>query len=191
MTSPPRILLNPYQRTVVIGAVLNLILILLFPPFRETSIVRGTFQNFDSFCWILSGDARLIHGQLLGMEAIFLISNALAGWLVMQHSGADAARPVQYNQGLAIFGAVNFGLVFSFPPFEQYSRLIRIAVPQFDAFHFMFGEWAGRALFVPMLYLECTLVAVNLLLLHLMFNAVRRRFPAGQAQPAEAPPAPQ
>ncbi len=182
--------MNPYQRAVVIVAAVNLVLILLFPPFRELSIVRGAYENFDRFSWLLSGDPQLIHGQLLAIELILVVSNALAGWLVMQHSGADAARPVQYNQGLMIFAAVNFGLVFTFPPFEQYSRVIRLAIPQFDAFHFLFGEWGRQPFFVPLLHLECTLVAVNLLLFHLMFNAVRRRFPAGYAQPAEAPRAP-
>jgi hypothetical protein len=176
-------MMNQYQKVVVVVAAANVLLLLLFPPVLDTSILRHASHNFDSFSPIfMVWGTRPIFWDLLAIEMIFLITNALAGWLVMQHSGEQADRLVNFNQGLLIFGAVDFALIFCFPPFEQYSSMIRIEMPRFDGFYFFLGDKMQRHFFIPLLYLECMVIAVDLLLLHLLFNIIRRNLSAADAR---------
>ncbi len=174
--------MNQYQKVIVTVAVANVFLTLMFPPFQDISLIRGAMHSFDSFLplyWAF--ESRQIHRELLSLELIFVVTNALAAWLVMQHSGERRDRPVHFLQGLLIFGAVNFALIFSFPPFEQYSSLVRIEIPRFDGFYFLLGDKMHRHIFVPLLYIESILIAVNLLLMFLLFNVVQRSLSASDA----------
>jgi hypothetical protein len=175
--------MNQYQRVIVVVTALNVVLLLLFPPILDTSILRGASHSFDSFSPIFAiWGTRQIYWDLLTIEIVFVVTNALAGWLVMQHSGDRPERSANVNQGLLIFGAVDAALIFSFPPFEQYSSLIRIQIPHFDGFYFLFGDKMQRHFFVPLLYLECMLIAIDLLILYLLFGVVRRNLSADDAR---------
>jgi hypothetical protein len=182
-TSDRTTTMNQYQRIIVIVAVADMLLMLLIPPYQETSLLRGAALGFDSYAPLFGANgARPIHRELLTLELIFVLCNALAAWLVMQHSGERPEQRVHYEHGLMIFGAVNLALIFSFPPFEQYSAFIRIEMPRFDGFYFMFGDKMRRHLFIPLLYLECILISVNVLVLYLLFNLVRRSLSATDAR---------
>jgi hypothetical protein len=175
--------MNQYQRIVVVVAAANVLLLLLFPPVLDTSILRHASHNFDSFSPIFTvWGVRPIFSDLLAIEIIFVVTNALAGWLVMQQSGDRPDRLVNFNQGLMIFGAVDVALIFCFPPFEQYSSMIRIEMPRFDGFYFFFGDKMQRHFFIPLLYLECMVIAVDLLLMHLLFNILRRNLSGADAR---------
>ena len=41
--------MNKYQRLVVIVAVIDLLVMILFPPFNGRSLVKGTMESFDGF----------------------------------------------------------------------------------------------------------------------------------------------
>jgi hypothetical protein len=175
--------MNQYQKVIVVVAALNALLLLLFPPILDTSILRHASHSFDSFSPILLvWGKRQIYWDLLSIEIIFVVTNALAGWLVMQHSGERTDRRVNFSQGLLIFGAVDVALIFCFPPFEQYSTMIRIEIPRFDGFYFLFGDKMQRHFYVALLYLECMVIAVDLLVLYLLFNVVRRGLSAADSR---------
>jgi hypothetical protein len=175
--------MNQYQKVIVVVAALNVLLLLLFPPVLDTSILRHASHSFDSFSPIfLIWGTRQIYWDLLAIEIIFVVTNALAGWLVMQHSGERSEHRLNVSQGLLIFGAVDVALVFCFPPFEQYSSLIRFEMPRFDGFYFLLGDKMQRHFFIPLLYLECMVIAVDLLVLYLMFGIIRRNLPADDAR---------
>jgi hypothetical protein len=166
---------NQYQKVIVVVAALNIVLLLMFPPVLGTSILRSAGHGFDSFMPLYQVlGKRQIYWDLLTIEIIFIAINALAAWLVMQHSGEKPGRRVAFDHGLLIFGAMDLALIFCFPPFQQYSTLIRVEMPRFDGFYFLLGDKMQRHFYVPLLYLECMVILVDLLLLYLMFNIVRR-----------------
>ena len=73
---------------VVILAIVNLMLVFLFPPF-ETPPIAGKFGGgggFDGFQFALggSGERRTVFIPLLYIEVIFVLLNACVAWLVLR-----------------------------------------------------------------------------------------------------------
>jgi hypothetical protein len=170
--------MNRYQKTVATVAAFNILLMLLFPPFLDNPMGRLTPRSFESFYLVFAPPAgRIVYRPLLTIEIVFVLANALAAWLALnarpgtrEHfSDASVAR------GLAWFAVADFALIGLFPPFEPYSSLLRIQQGGFDAFYFLFGDKWQRPVFVPLLHFEITLVAIDLLVVWLVFGLLRRR----------------
>lgn len=165
--------MNRHQKAVAVMAALNLLLLLLFPPFLDSPMQRGTFRSFESFYFLLMAPpGRIIHQELLTIEMFFVFANALAAWLALNaRDGAEIELGEKAAlRGLAMFGAANIALVFLFPPFQPYQSLVRVPPEGFDGFYFVFGDKRHRALFAPFLYLETILIAINLLIAWLIFG---------------------
>ena len=168
--------MNRYQNAVAVIAILNLALLMLFPPFMDNPIQRGAFRSFESFYFLLlAPPGRIVHQELLTIEVLFVIANALAAWVVLntkvgvqpQLSEADVLR------GLTLFGSANIAVILLFPPFQPYPSLVRVPPEGFDGFFFVFGDKRNRDFFVPFLYLELILVTINLLITWLVFGLLR------------------
>lgn len=157
-------------------AALNLLLLLLFPPFLDNPIQRSAFRSFESFYFVLMAPpGRVIHQELLTIEMFFVFINVLAAWLAL--NGKDGAE-IRLSEsaalrGLALFGAANVALVFLFPPFQPYPSMVRVPPEGFDGFYFVFGDKRHRAFFAPFLYLEMILITINLLIAWLIFGLLR------------------
>ncbi len=166
--------MNRYQKVTVIVAAVNLLVMLLFPPFLDNPLRVGAARNFDGFFPIFTAwGLRPVHKEMLTLELIFVAANGLAAWLALNSPTAETRRP-RLDRGLFVFASVNLGIVLLFPPFEHYSSLVRIATPGFDSFYFVLGDKMHRSIFLPLLYLEVILVVTNLLTLWLLFGAVER-----------------
>lgn len=168
--------MNKYQRVVVIVAAVNVALMLLFPPFLDNPIRRGALPGFDGFYPLLTnlGNKR-IHNPLLTMEVLFVAINALIAWLLLDRKAAQGQQPeVRYMRAIGLFAAANLAVLLCFPPFETYSSLLKNEPTGFDGFYFIAGDKRHRNFFVPLLYLEVTLVVINALAIWLFFNTVRR-----------------
>jgi hypothetical protein len=168
--------MNRHQKAVAVMAALNLLLLLLFPPFLDSPIQRGAFRSFESFYFLLMAPpGRIIHQELLTIEMFFVFINALAAWLVL--NAKDGAE-IQLGEsaalrGLALFAVANVAIVFLFPPFQPYPSMVRVPPEGFDGFYFVFGDKRHRAFFTPFLYLEMILITINLLIAWLIFGLLR------------------
>lgn len=168
--------MNRYQNVVVIIATANLLLMLLFPPFLDNPIGRGVPAGFDSFRLVFDGPpGGRIYEEMLTIEVIFVLANALAAWLVLNSKDGREPRPDdrQINRGLLIFAGIDFLLIGLFPPFQPYMSIVRPMPEGFDSFYFALGDKRHRDIFLPMLYLEILLVAADLLVAWLLFGLLR------------------
>jgi hypothetical protein len=163
--------MNKYQRLIVTVAIIDLIVILLFPPFVERTLARNAFPSFDGFFFLLSElGRRPIDKILLSMELLWIAANALAAWLLLGNERRESSHAV----GIGLFAFVNLAVICLFPPFEQYNSLLRNTAPGFDSFYFLFGDRSARPLFLPLLQLEIFFVLINALALFLVFSAIQR-----------------
>lgn len=167
--------MNKYQRLVIAVAIIDALVIVLFPPFNDTPLSRTALPSFDGFYPLVSHLGRKpLNAELLALQLLFVAANALTAWLVL-FSPRDPANPrFNFSRGIVVFALVNFAIILLFPPFEPYSSLTRTQVSTFDSFYFVWGSRVQRPLFIPMLYLECMFVTVNALALWLVFSAVER-----------------
>lgn len=166
--------MNKYQRLAITVAIIDLIVMVLFPPFVERSLARHAFPTFDGFYFLLTEIGnRSIDTGLLSLELFWLSANALSAWLLLADRHGDATE-TRHSLGLGLFAAINLAIVCLFPPFEQYSSLLRTSAPGFDSFYFIFGDRSARPVFMPLFYLEIFFVMINVLALYLLFSAVQR-----------------
>jgi hypothetical protein len=167
--------MNKYQRLVVIVALINALIMILFPPFNSLPLARGMPGGFDGYHPILAAlDGKPLNTALLSIQLMLVGANALAAWLVLQTKVHHDIPSFRYAEGIGIFIAMNLAVIFLFPPFEPYQSLQKAAGSSFDSFYFIFGDRSRRPIFIPMLQLEVIWVAINALALWLLFNAVRR-----------------
>lgn len=168
--------MNKYQRVVVIVAAIDIALMFLFPPFMDNPLRRGAVPGFDGFYFFFSAyGAKRIHNELLTLQVLFVAINALLAWLLLDQQTAKGATPeFRYTRAIALFLAGNIALLLAFPPFESFSSLARFELPGFDGFYFIFGDKRNRNIYIPLLYLEITLVVINVLAIWLLFNTLRR-----------------
>lgn len=85
-----------WQRIVLIGVGLNLLLVLLFPPMENFyAVSKATLPSFDGFFFIF-GDygARTIVTQLLYLEVMFILGNGAMLWLLFRKTNDDVADAV-------------------------------------------------------------------------------------------------
>ncbi len=85
-----------WQKVVLVGVALNLLLVLLFPPMENYyAVTRSALPSFDGF-YFLFGDhgARTIVVQLLYIEVVFVLINGAILWLLFRKTGemTDAQR---------------------------------------------------------------------------------------------------
>jgi hypothetical protein len=85
-----------WQRIVMIGVGINLLLALLFPPMENFyAVSKATLPSFDGFFFIF-GDigARTIVTQLLYLEVMFILGNGAMLWLLFRKTKDDVADAV-------------------------------------------------------------------------------------------------
>lgn len=167
--------MNKYQRVVVIVAAVNVALMLLFPPFLDNPLRRGALPGFEGFYPLTMLGTRRIHGELLTLEILFVVINALLAWLLLDRRTEKGETPeFRYTRAVSLFLAGNLALVLAFPPFESYASLLKFEPPGFDGFYFILGDKRHRNLFIPLLHMELILIVANALIVWVMFNSVRR-----------------
>ena len=168
--------MNPYQRLVIVTATMNALLIVLFPPFSNISLARNALPSFDGFYPLFSVFAqRQLYLPLLSLELLFVVINALIAWLALQSKRHHGSLPeFAYLQGIALFSLVNLAFIFTFPPFEPYRSLLKGDLGGFDSFYFIFGSRSQRAIYWPLLTLQCLFILVNALGHYLLFSAIKR-----------------
>jgi hypothetical protein len=151
---------NVSQGAVLLLAVLNVVLILLFPPFDSVSIGRGV-NTLDAFYFVFDRQYnKVVNTDLLYMELIWVMLNASIAWLLLR--GFDHSKALMTRRtAVLLFAAANLLLVLLFPPFENYASATRLTGTYFDGFHFVFGDKWQRRFYVPLLYIEVLWLLIN------------------------------
>lgn len=86
-----------WQRIVLFGVGINLLLVLLFPPMENYfAVTRAALPSFDGF-YFLFGDhgARAIVPQILYIEVVFILINGAMLYLLLRKSGGVELTPAQ------------------------------------------------------------------------------------------------
>jgi len=181
--------MNKFQLTVLIAALANLALLLLFPPFNNQSLLRAGPASFDAFYPAFDAPVNAtLNSGLLYLEIFFVLVNAVLAWLLLQGAPQEPSRPrVRWQSVLQWLVIANLLLILLFPPFEtQPDRA-------FEGFRFALSGSVQRGIFLPFLFLELFLLALDAAVLWLAFGLVARSDGAEFAEPesfAEASAAP-
>ena len=167
--------MNKFQRLIMVATVMNILLILLFPPFSSQPLAKGMPAGLQGFYPVFMQFGKLpIHTGLLTMELMFVAINALLAWLLLNGRSNEGNMPdFGFAKGILLVAAANLLLILAFPPYESARSLIRGEVGVFEGFYFVFGANYRRIIFTPLLYLEALLIAINALALYLLFSIIR------------------
>ena len=167
--------MNKYQRLVIAAAVINTLVMLLFPPFLSQPLARGIMPGFDGFYPLtaLIGGKPLFK-ELLTLQLMFIGINVLSAWLALSGKTQQGHTPnFSCVHGIGWFSLINLLLIFAFPPFESHRTLLYGSTGGFDGFYFIFENNFRRSIFWPLLYIECTFIVINALGLFLLFNVIK------------------
>jgi len=175
---------NKFQLTILIAALANLALLLLFPPFNGQSLFRAGPASFDAFYPAFDAPANAtLNSGLLYLEIFIVLINAVLAWLLLQGAPQQPSRPrVRWQNVLQWLVIADLLLILLFPPFEtQPDRA-------FEGFRFALSGSVQRGIFLPFLFLELFLLALDAAALWLAFGLVARW---DEASGAESPAMPE
>jgi hypothetical protein len=164
--------MNKYQAITLVFAVVNLLLVFLFPPFDYISPARSNVPTFEGFSLVF-GDhpSRVVNSAFLQIEAFVILANAAIAWLLLRDRPPVQAGGKTNWQRIVLFGiGLNLLVALLFPPMENYYAVTRAALPSFDGFYFLFGEHGKHTIVTAILYIEVFLILVNGALLYLLFR---------------------
>src|SRR6267378_3741156 len=116
--------MNKFQLTVLIAALANLALLLLFPPFNSQSLWRAGPPSFDAFYPAFDAPVNAtLNSGLLYLEIFFVLVNAVLAWVLLQGAPQEPSRPrVRWQSVLQWLVIANLLLILLFPPFETQPR---------------------------------------------------------------------
>ena len=167
--------MNRFQKIVLCGAVLDILVLFLFPPYDLVRVGRGA-PMFDAFYPIIAvPPSRVINGDVLYLFTFAVLINAALGWLLLGGPKTAANQPRIEPQLLVIvFGIMNLAVAMLFPPMEAFPFAQRITVGTFDGFYFAFGDKSRRSIFVPLLYMEVLFALTNACAFWLAMSVAKR-----------------
>jgi hypothetical protein len=167
---------NKFQLTVLIAALANLALLLLFPPFDSQPLGRIGPANFDAFYPVFDAPASsTLNSGLLYLEILPVLINAALAWLLLQGTPQQPSRPrVRWESALQWLVIADLLLILLFPPFETQPLATRMGERGFEGFRFVLSGSVQRGIFLPLLFMELLLLALNATALWMAFGLVAR-----------------
>ena len=168
-------LMNKYQRLIIVSAVLNILMLLLFPPFSSQPLARIQLSGFEGFYPIFTQFGRLpIYTELLAIQLMYVGANALFAWLLLTTTAPQQGSHTEPGFGRAILALTiaNLLLVLAFPPYESFLTLMHSQAGFFEGFYFVLGTNYRRTIMWPLLQLECLFIVVNALAHYLVFSVI-------------------
>ncbi|MGH8641315.1 MAG: hypothetical protein ACRET6_06375 [Burkholderiales bacterium] len=164
--------MNRHQRVAVAIAAVNLLVILLFPPFDYVSIATVFPPAFSGFYFAFSPPLYgQINSNLLTLEVMVVLGNAGIAWLLLRDRTSAAEKPkLSLQNAVLIATGANLILMLLFPPFTTVYTLTNPVPPMFEGFYFVFNQDPNHAIFIGMLYIELAFILVNGGLFWLSFN---------------------
>ena len=160
--------MNKYQAVTILVAAINVLLMLLFPPYDYLS-PHNNVPNFDGFLPLFADHPdRVMNNDFLSIEILTVLVNAAIAWLLLGERARLRRRLDRRN--LVLVGVAS-NLVFAllFPPFQDYYTASKALLPTFDGFYFVFGNNPRRVVVTTILWLEVIFILVNGGILWLLF----------------------
>lgn len=152
--------MNRFQKIVLAGALANMVVLALFPPYDVESLMRGA-AVFDAFHPVFAAPANgLINANLLYFGLFAVFGNAAAAWVLLA-SGRDGRPRIDPGNLVVLMAFANLMVVFLFPPYEAVPVSGRFGGGTFDGFYFALGGTVRRTIFLPLLYIEVMYVLLN------------------------------
>ena len=164
--------MNRHQCIVLGIAAINLLLILLFPPFDQHSIASAKLPVFAGFNFAFAPLSNSqVNTGVLTLETVVVLINAAIGWLLLR-GGAQAGTQRKFSlQNITlVFTGANLVLVLLFPPFESVFALTNAMLPTFEGFYFIFSQKPSHIIVTALLYIEVIFVLINGALFWLIFK---------------------
>lgn len=178
--------MNKNQSIALAIAAANLLLIILFPPVDQYSVVSSAVPVFAGFYFIADKPLMsVINSDLLMIEAVVILINLSIAWLLLRdRSPGSQTRNMSLQNASLLFTGVNLVLMLLFPPMESVFALTRATIPTFEGFYFIFSQKPAHVIVETLLYLEIMFILVNCALLWLIFRD--KRPPSDQEMRAAA-----
>ncbi len=153
--------MNRHQAVTLSVAAINLLLMLLFPPYDYLGYAHSGVPNFDGFLPAFGDHPnRVMNSGFLSIEIFTVLVNAAIAWLLL--SPRARLRRRLDRQNLVLLGvALNLLLAVLFPPFQDYYTASKALLPTFDGFYFVFADNSRRVIVTAMLWLEAVFILVN------------------------------
>ena len=153
-------------------AAINLVFILLFPPFDAYSIASAQIPVFAGFSFYFSrSQYMVVNSDLLFLEVFVVLINVNIALLLMKKKRVLVRRHrISLQNASLILVAVNLVVIILFPPFESVYAITKAAIPTFEGFYFIFARQSGHVIVSAILYLEVFFVLINGALFWLIFR---------------------
>ena len=160
--------MNKYQAVTILVAAINVLLMLLFPPYDYLS-PHNNVPNFDGFSLRFGEHPnRVMNHGFLSIEIFTVLVNAAIAWVLLGERVRLRRRLDRQN--LVLLGvALNLLLALLFPPFQDHYTVSAALLPTFDGFYFVFGDNSRRVVVATILWLEAIFILVNGAILWLLF----------------------
>jgi hypothetical protein len=164
--------MSKVQKVVLALTALNLLLILMFPPFDDYSVTSHDIAIFGGFRFFLSAAPNsVVNTSFLFLEIAVVLINAAIFWLIsLENQQKGDSHQFGYRKATLFLVAANLIVVVLFPPFEYISNMTRATIPSFEGFYFLFAHPPNRVIVTPILWLEFIFVLINGALLLLAFK---------------------
>lgn len=165
--------LSKSQLNLLIIALINLLLLSLFPPYDDYAISQFGVGVFHGFLFIGSSKSPhlKINNGFFTLEFIVVFVNFGLLWLLSLRQKRKGTAKTEYLRiGGLLVVVLNLIVVLLFPPFEYISHITQAVIPSFEGFYFVFAHPPNRAIVTPLLYLEVILVSINACLLLLFIK---------------------
>jgi len=161
--------MNKYRALTVLVAAINLLLMLLFPPYDYLSYANNNIPNFDGFLFAFGDHSnRVVNHDFLSIEIFTVLINATIAWVLL--SPRVRLRRRLDRQNLVLLGvALNLLLALLFPPFQDHYTGSKALLPSFDGFYFVFDDNSMRVIVPAMLWVEVIFILINGVMLWLLF----------------------
>lgn len=164
--------MNRNQGIALAVAVINVLLITLFPPVDQFSVAASSIPVFAGFYFVLSKPPlSVINTDLLVIEMVVVLVNLAIAWLLLADRPASPSqRRISLQSASLLFTGVNLVLMLLFPPMESVFAVTKAAIPSFEGFFFIFAHKPAHVIVDTLLYLEITFILVNGAFLWLIFK---------------------
>ena len=156
-------------------AAVNLLVVLLFPPFDQYSIASSKVPVFAGFNFAFAAPpASQVNTGVLWLEVVVVLANAGIVWLLLRDKPVAAGRrKLIFQNGVLVVTGVNLVLMLLFPPFESVFAITNAALPNFEGFYFIFSQKPSHTIVTTLLYVEVVFILANGALFWLIFKERR------------------
>ncbi|MCK9202510.1 MAG: hypothetical protein M0P59_01135 [Gallionella sp.] len=164
--------MNGKQKIALWVGLVNLAVMLLFPPFDSFSFTDTESLVFAGFQFAFGSESNeVINQDVLFLEIVVLLVNVGIAWLLLRDTKhmLIAERRLNYQNAILLMIAANLTVILLFPPFEYFYAITNAVLPTFEGFYFIFSAGPMLTIVTPILYLEVMFVLFNGAVLWLLF----------------------